>query len=224
MKRGYFYSRKLHSLLGVIPLGFFMITHMVSNFSAFEGGLDSFQDKVALINGLPLVLVLEIFGIWLPLLYHGVYGLYIAYTARNNVGNFNYGRNFAFLMQRITGVITFIFVTWHVYETRVQIALGNLRSEDLGTHMNSIFANPFMLAFYVVGAVAASYHFANGLWAFFVSWGITVGPRSQKVFAKICMGLFVVMSVLFVLAIVGMRQEEFEAASAIFASAKSVIG
>ncbi|UHA74574.1 succinate dehydrogenase cytochrome b558 subunit [Paenibacillus sp. 481] len=224
MKRGYFYSRKLHSLLGVIPLGFFLITHMVSNFSAFEGGKESFQDKVALINGLPLVFFLELFGIWLPLLYHGVYGLYIAYTSRNNVGNYNYGRNVAFLLQRITGVITFIFVTWHVYETRVQIALGNLRHEDLGTYMNGIFANPFMLAFYVVGAVAASYHFANGLWAFFVSWGVTVGPRAQAVSAKICMGLFVIMSVLFVLAIVGMRKEEFEAASALLETAKSVIG
>ncbi len=224
MKRGYFYSRKLHSLLGVIPLGFFLITHMISNYSAYEGGRESFQDKVALINGLPLVFFMEMFFIWLPLLYHGVYGLYIAYTARNNVGNYNYGRNVAFLMQRITGVITFIFVTWHVYETRVQVALGNITHEELGSHMNSIVTQPMMFIIYLIGVVAASYHFANGMWAFLVSWGITVGPRSQAISAKICMGLFVLMSTLFVLALFAFRGKEFEASAAAIHSLVTIIG
>lgn len=81
-----FYSRKLHSLLGVIPLGFFLLEHMITNFSAVEGGSQGFKEAVAFLNSLPLVLVLEIFGIWLPLLYHGVYGLYIAFQAKPNNG------------------------------------------------------------------------------------------------------------------------------------------
>lgn len=98
-----FYSRKLHSLLRVIPLGFFLVEHMLTNFAAFDGGKEAFQSSVKMLNDLPLIFFLEMFGIWLPLLYHGVYGLYIAYTAKNNVGNFNYGRNVAFLWQRIMG-------------------------------------------------------------------------------------------------------------------------
>lgn len=224
MKRGYFYSRKLHSLLGIIPLGFFLVEHMLTNFSAFDGGKEAFQSSVKMLNDLPLIFFLELFGIWLPLLYHGVYGLYIAYTARNNVGNFNYGRNVAFLWQRITGVITFIFVTWHVFETRFQITLGNVTHEELGTHMNSIVSQPLMFAVYTIGVISASYHFTNGLWAFLVSWGITIGPRAQKVSAKICMGLFVIMSVMFVLSLIGFRGEEFQAASVMMDTVKSVIG
>ena len=138
MKRGYFYSRKLHSLLGVIPLGFFLLNHMITNFQAFDGGKEGFDAAVGLLNSLPFVLFLELVGIWLPLLYHGVYGLYIAYTSRNNVGNYNYGRNVAFLLQRVTGVITFVFVIWHVYETRFQIAIGAISHDELGATMHAI--------------------------------------------------------------------------------------
>lgn len=224
MKRGYFYSRKLHSLLGVIPLGFFLLEHMVTNFSAYDGGKEAFQDSVKFLNDLPLVFFLELFGIWLPLLYHGVYGLYMAYTSKYNGGNHNYGRNIAFMMQRITGVITFIFVTWHLYQTRFQIAIGEVSHEELGTHMNEIVSSPFMLIVYIIGVVAASYHFSNGLWAFLVSWGITVGPRAQKVSAIISMGLFILMSVLFVLALVGFRSEEFEATAQSIQAIQSIMG
>ncbi|SYX82106.1 succinate dehydrogenase (cytochrome b558 subunit) [Paenibacillus alvei] len=215
MKRGYFYSRKLHSLLGIIPLGFFIVEHMLTNYAAFDGGKEAFQGSVKFLNELPLIFFLELFGIWLPLLYHGVYGLYIAYTSKNNVGNYNYGRNVAFLMQRITGVITFVFVTWHVYETRVQIALGNITHEQLGTYMHDIITSPVMFIIYLVGAISASYHFTNGLWAFLVSWGITVGPRAQNVSAKICMGLFIIMAVMFTLSLIGFRSAEFQAAEAV---------
>ena len=72
-----FYSRKIHSLLGVIPIGFFLIEHFITNFSATKGNAE-FVSKVEWLNGLPFIFFLELFGIWLPLLYHGVYGLYIA--------------------------------------------------------------------------------------------------------------------------------------------------
>lgn len=37
-----FYSRKLHSLLGVIPLSLFFVEHLVTNFTAVEGGKEAF--------------------------------------------------------------------------------------------------------------------------------------------------------------------------------------
>ena len=133
----------------------------------------------------------------------------MAYQSRNNVTNYGYFRNWMFMLQRVTGVITFIFITWHVFETRVQVALGNVEHTDLGVLMHDLVQNPWVLAAYIVGLIAASFHFANGLWAFLVSWGITVGPRSQKVSTVVCMGLFVVMSVMFVLAITSFANPEF---------------
>ncbi|ASS66647.1 succinate dehydrogenase cytochrome b558 subunit [Paenibacillus sp. D51F] len=209
-------TRKIHSLLGVIPLGLFLVEHAITNYSAFEDGPEGFNDSVGFLNGLPLVLFLEIFGIFLPLLFHGVYGLYVAYQSNWNNSRFKYGRNWAFTAQRVTGVITFIFVIWHVFETRFQVALGNLTHEELGARMHEIFTNPVYIVLYAIGVLSAVFHFANGMWSFLVSWGITVGPRAQRVSAYIWMGVFVIVSALFLLSIVAFTGSDFaESASAV---------
>lgn len=221
MKGNSYYYRKLHSLLGVIPLGLFLIEHMLTNYEAFNGGEEGFLAAVEWLNSLPLVLFLEIFGIWLPLLYHGVYGLYVAYQSRNNVQRYSYGRNIMFMLQRLTGVITFVFVVWHFYDTRFQVALGNIAHEELGVRMHEMLTNPLYFVLYVIGVVAATFHFSNGLWAFLVSWGITIGPRAQRVSSYICMGIFVVMSILFVLALTAFTNEEF---ATVAVTARTMIG
>ncbi|AJS57431.1 succinate dehydrogenase cytochrome b558 subunit [Paenibacillus sp. IHBB 10380] len=220
--KGY-YSRKLHSLLGVIPLSFFILEHLVTNFAAFEGGKDAFNEGVAFLNGLPLVLFMEMFLIWLPLLYHGVYGLYIAYQADSNVGSYKYERNWRYLFQRITGVLTFMFIIWHVYETRVQVALGNVTHEELGGVIHAAVMNPITFTLYLIGVISTAYHFSNGIWSFLVSWGITVGPRAQRVSSYVCMSLFVVVSVMFVLSLIAFRAVEFDTASAFIETFKSVL-
>src|SRR6185312_11251501 len=40
--------------------------------------------------------------------------------------------------------------------------------------------HPWALAFYVVGIIAASWHFAYGLYLFCSKWGITVSNRSRR--------------------------------------------
>lgn len=205
-----FYARRLHSLLGVIPLGAFFIEHMITNFSAYEGGKESFDKSVAFLNNLPLVLVLESLFIFLPLIYHGVYGLYIAYQAKPNNANYGYERNWRYTLQRVTGVITFVYIVWHVFETRFQVALGNVTHEQLGGVMYNVVTNPVTFVLYTIGVLAASFHFANGLWSFLVSWGITVGPRAQRVSSYVCMTLFVIVSIMFILSLVAFRNMEFQ--------------
>lgn len=214
MKGNSYYSRRIHSLLGVIPLSMFIISHMLTNFSAVEGGAEGFKAAVKFINGLPIVLVLEIVGIWLPLLFHGIYGLYIAYQSNINTGQFQYGRNWAFALQRISGVITFIFVAWHVYQTRIQVLLGNISYGDLGATMNAIVTNNLYFFFYMIGVVASVFHFSNGMWAFLVSWGITVGPRAQRFSSYVWMIVFVIATGMFMASLLAFRGDEFKDASA----------
>lgn len=221
MKVNSFYSRKLHSLLGVIPLGFFLVEHLLTNFEAFNSGKEGFIDAVLWLNSLPFVVLLELFGIWLPLLYHGVYGLFIAFQAKHNIGNYSYGRNIMFSLQRFTGVATLIFVVWHFYETRFQVALGNIGHEDLGQQMHSIVTNPLFFTLYIIGIVAATFHFSNGMWSFLVAWGITIGPRAQRASTYVWMAVFVIMSVLFILALNAFRNEEF---AAVAQAASTIIG
>jgi len=214
MKGNSYYSRKLHSLLGVIPLGMFIVVHALTNYQAFERGAEGFEKGVSLVNSIPLLPLFEIFGIFLPLLFHGVYGLYVAYQSNSNTGRFKYGRNWAFTAQRVTGVITFIFVFWHVYQTRFQVYIGNVTHEELGSTMNLIASSPAYFVMYVIGVLAAVFHFSNGLWAFLISWGITISPRAQKVSSYICMGVFVLVSALFILSLVAFRGDEFKEVAA----------
>lgn len=185
-----FFYRRLHSLLGVIPVGLFMTQHLVVNHFATKGE-EAFNQAAGFMGSLPFVLVLETLVIFLPLLFHAIYGLYIAFTAKNNPGRFGYFRNWMFVLQRWTGVITLVFVAWHVWETRVQAALG---AEVNFQMMENILDNPFMLVFYIVGVLSAIFHFANGLWSFCVSWGIAVSPRSQRIVTYATLLVFLALS------------------------------
>jgi succinate dehydrogenase / fumarate reductase cytochrome b subunit len=142
-------------------------------------------------GNLPFRYVLETVIIYLPILFHAIYGLYIAFTAKNNASKFGFFRNWMFLLQRVTGVLTLIFITWHVWETRVAAAFGNEVNFQM---MQDILSSPFMFAFYAVGIISAIFHFSNGLWSFLVTWGITVSPRSQVISTYVTIVIFLALS------------------------------
>ncbi|WML47344.1 succinate dehydrogenase cytochrome b558 subunit [Neobacillus sp. PS3-34] len=185
-----FFNRRLHSLLGVIPVGIFLMQHLVVNHFATEGE-ESFNHAANFMGTLPFKIVLETVVIYLPLLFHAIYGLYIAFTAKNNTSRFGFFRNWMFTLQRVSGVITLIFIAWHLWETRIAAAFG---SEVNFQMMENILSSPFMFWFYVVGIISTIFHFANGLWSFLVSWGITVTPRSQVISTYVTIILFLALS------------------------------
>jgi succinate dehydrogenase / fumarate reductase cytochrome b subunit len=175
----------------LFPVGLYLLVHLVSNYQATKGA-EAFNKTVEFLESLPFLIVLEFGLIYIPLLFHAIYGIYIAFQAKHNVGNFGYLRNHLFMWQRITGIITLIFVAWHVWETRVQYALGNVElNYDM---MAAILSNPAMVVFYTIGILSAVFHFSNGIWSFLVHWGITVGPRSQRFATYLTLGIFVVVS------------------------------
>lgn len=187
-----FYLRRLHSLLGVIPVGLFVTQHLVINHFATRGE-EAFNNASNFMGNLPFVLFLEWFIIYIPLMFHAFYGVYIAFTAKNNVQRYGTFRNWMFLLQRVTGVFLVVFIAWHIYETRIQKALGAEVNYDM---MADILSNPFMLAFYIAGVLAATFHLANGLWSFAVTWGFAQSPRSQKIVSYITIIAFLVLSVI----------------------------
>lgn len=187
-----FFARRLHSLLGIIPVGLFLVQHLVINHFATRGE-EAFNTASNFMGNLPFVLFLEWFVIYIPLMFHAFYGVYIAFTAKNNVNRYGTYRNWMFMLQRITGVFLVVFIAWHIYQTRIQKALGTEVDYDM---MADIFANPFMLVFYIIGVLSATFHLANGLWAFLVTWGITQSPKSQKIVSYISIIVFIVLSVI----------------------------
>lgn len=194
-----FLWRRLHSLLGVIPVGLFLVFHLSLNFTAV-GGEEAYNDATGVMELIPhsLLLLMEWVIIYIPLMFHAFYGVFIAFTATPNTGRFSTYRNWMFSLQRFTGVFLVIFVAWHIFQTRIQKALGTEVDFNM---MEEIVSNPFMLGFYIVGILSATFHLTNGLWAFLVSWGITQSPQSQKIATYVTNILFVILSVVGVAAI-----------------------
>jgi succinate dehydrogenase / fumarate reductase, cytochrome b subunit len=195
-----FFIRKLHSLLGIIPIGLFLFEHLFTNSFAVQGAA-SFNDKAEFFKSIPILIPIEILVIALPILFHGFYGLYIVYLARNNVLSYSYYRNWMFYLQRITAVITLLFVCWHAWNLRIATALNG--TEVSFETMAELLSNQWILAIYVIGLLSALFHFANGLWAFLVSWGITIGTKAQNISAVACAFVFVGLTALGIFGLTG---------------------
>ncbi len=180
-----FIWRKLHSLLGIIPIGAFLIEHLLSNFEALKGPA-AYAAQVKFLNSLPLVRVLEWVFIFLPLLYHGIYGVYIWLRGKSNVVYYPWAGNWLYLAQRYTGIVAFVYIGYHVTTQRF---LGVSLPENPGASFAKVqheLANPWILAFYVVAMIAICFHFAYGVWLFAAKWGITPGEKGRRRFGYVC--------------------------------------
>src|SRR5207247_6349207 len=76
------------------------------------------------LQSIPYILFVEIGGIFIPLIYHAVYGLVITIEARPNNLAYPYPRNWFYLIQRLTGMILFFFITFHVLNFRFGLIPG----------------------------------------------------------------------------------------------------
>jgi succinate dehydrogenase / fumarate reductase cytochrome b subunit len=191
-----FLLRKLHQLTGIVPLGLFLLEHFYTNSKALNGAND-FNDAVSDLQSIPYVIFIEIVGIFIPLIYHAVYGLFITWETRPNNLAYPYPRNWFYTIQRVTGMILFFFITFHVLNFRFGFfgLIPSLNSISVAEHPNqafSIVSGEFqsiaILAVYTVGITATVWHLANGLWLFAVDWGIVIGERAQRVMGYACIG------------------------------------
>jgi succinate dehydrogenase/fumarate reductase cytochrome b subunit len=67
----------------------------------------------------------------------------------------------------------------------------------LSAHLSSTWISvPWLALLYLVGVLAVSFHFANGLWGVLFSWGVTVTRTSQRRSGYACAALGVAMFVL----------------------------
>jgi len=198
----YFLLRRLHSLLGVFPLGIFLFNHLLTN-STLAISMEFFEHKVALIHSLgPLLPFVEAVFIFIPLAIHIVLGVYIALQSRIEIGAMNYGRNWAYAFQRWTGWIALAYIAYHVIHLRF---LHDMAAKPFSMVLAEMFTTMPMAALivpiYIIGGLAVVYHFANGLCTFCMSWGLTIGPKSQQLVARAAIGLGAVLTLMLLTAV-----------------------
>lgn len=168
-----------------MPLGVFLILHLWSYSSALNGR-HAFEERFAESTSSPYHWVLEALLVWLPLAFHAGYGLVISFEARPNVRRYPYGRNWSYLLQRLSAIVVLLFIGHHAYHVPIQVALGNLEPHgifpELCASLSATMAGgiPVMAVGYLIGIAATCYHFANGLTNFCFSWGITTSRAANR--------------------------------------------
>jgi len=186
------WPRRLHSLTGVVPVGVFVAFHLWENSTAARGA-DAYNEMARRLQDLPFAVAMEVLLILLPLLYHGVYGLFVSSTARPDVAAGPFVRRWMFFLQRLTGTVVFAFVLFHLWTTRL-VQLTDHRELDLFRQVQAAVANPWIFAFYVAGILSATYHLSSGIWSFSLVWGLAVAPRARRRMGWACVLVFLALS------------------------------
>lgn len=202
-----------------------MVVHLVANASILNG-VESFQNIVYQIHSLGQALVVvEWVFIFLPILFHALLGFVFIYYARNNLSQYPYRSNYRYVLQRITGIIAFIFIFVHVmhlnglihaewFRESIADAIGiaQFRPYNAASTAGQALQSPVTVLFYLVGLLACVYHFANGIWTMGITWGVWVTPPAQNLASRICLGLGVLVGIIGVAALFGFWQLDIDAA------------
>lgn len=191
----HFLLRRMHSLTGIV-FGGYLVIHLLVNATIAQGG-NVYQAQVNKIHDLPFLPVIEWTIIYLPILYHTVYGVWITLTGQPNVNNYPYGKNWAYVCQRLSAVVIVFFMLFHVlslkyglFGTGLSFDPHRRALQTVAQHMETHLLITWLL--YPVGILASCFHLANGFWTAAITWGITISRGSQRRWGYACAGLFAV--------------------------------
>lgn len=170
-------------------------------------GRSIFQQQVDKIHSLPFLLAVEMSLIFLPLLIHTVYGIYVAVNGKPNTSHYGYVKNWFYLMQRVTAIILVAFIIFHVGSLWFGWFGKNLAFEAHNAYQSTVrhmTASPLLwLVVYPLGVLAGTFHLANGFWTAGIAWGLTVSKRAQTRWGWVCILLFLFTTGCGFLAILG---------------------
>jgi succinate dehydrogenase / fumarate reductase cytochrome b subunit len=200
--RNYFTLKRLHSLTGVVPVGLFLLEHLFTNSRSLQGQ-EAFDQAAADLAKLPFVVLLEALGIWLPILFHMVLGIFISTTAQANVGKHGYARNWQYTLQRVSGIFLVFYLLYHTWALRFDPHY--LHSVSAYQYVNHHLAEPAVMAFYVPRHGGRLLPLRQRLFGFAIHWGLVTGHEAQRRMSRLGLAVFLGLSLLGVAALLGFR-------------------
>jgi len=192
----YFLLRRLHSLTGLV-FGGYLIVHLLVNATMIQGQRpDVYQTQVDKIHSLPFLLAVEWAFIFLPIIFHTIYGIWITFAGQPNVGRYPYSKNLYYTLQRISAIIIVGFMLFHVLGMKGAFGEGlefrfgpGQATPSTVRHINASWVIAYLV--YPLGILASCYHLANGFWTAAITWGLTISSGSQRRWGWVCGALFV---------------------------------
>ena len=199
--RNEFAIRRVHSLLGIVPLGLYMVVHLTTNASLLNGP-ETYQTAVFAIHSPGKLLPLIEWGlIFAPLIFHAAIGVWIAKSGQINSHQYQFASNRRYAWQRWTGIIALVYLFFHILhlhgwfhaETWLAIIqpmhLGQFKPYNAASTLVYAMEGYVWPVFYLVGVLSCIYHLANGLWTAGITWGLWVSPAAQQRASKLCVAL-----------------------------------
>jgi succinate dehydrogenase / fumarate reductase cytochrome b subunit len=189
LSRHQFLIYRLFSLSGLVPVGAFLVVHLLTNASVLAGP-GVFQSRVDMIHsiGEAALPVVEWAFIFLPILFHATVGFVIIANGLPNVGSYPYVGNVRYTLQRASGMIAFVFILAHVAHMHKlgswldpsHTWLGRFVPEAASSSAAVAMQSTAVTILYVIGLLSAVFHFANGLWTLGITWGLWTSPAAMR--------------------------------------------
>lgn len=194
-----------------------MVVHLLVNASVVESPA-TYQKNVYQIHSLGgLLPVVEWVFIFIPILFHGILGVVFVMGGIPNTSNYTYEANVRYTLQRVTGMIAFVFIAIHVFHMHgwfhadiwlesVVYPFGGAQFKAYNAASTSGMAlqNWVMVIIYLIGVLASVFHLANGIWTMGITWGVWTSSQAQARALAVC-GMFgVLLAVVGVMALFGM--------------------
>ena len=215
VSRHQFLIYRLFSLSGLIPVGAFLIVHLLTNASVL-GGAASFQSRVDMIHSLgPLLVPVEFAFIFLPMLFHAAVGFAIIAGGLPNVGSYPYMGNVRYTLQRATGMIAFAFILWHIIQLHwmgTPLGGGRFDPHHATSSAATVVAPLGISLLYAIGVLSAVFHLSNGLWTIGITWGLWTSPAAMQRANVVSIVVGVVLAAAGLGAIGGLRATDVAAA------------
>jgi succinate dehydrogenase / fumarate reductase cytochrome b subunit len=169
------------------------VLHAVVNARALHGDA-AFVRAVELVQGIPLLPLVEVLVVYAPLVVHGGLGLWLTAT-RRSLGPAPYSRGVRVAM-RVTGIVLAAFLAMHLPELRFYSPRVHLDGGELATRLDADLSTvtrgvPARGLAYLVGTASAAFHLAAGAWAAFASTAkarASVTRRRYAAWALVALG------------------------------------
>ena len=195
-----------------------MVLHLAVNASVINGAA-TFQNNVLNIHKFGSLLpVLEWTFIFIPILFHMIFGFVIIAGGMPNPHNYPYSANYRYTLQRATGMIAAAFITIHVFhmhgwfhnESWLRYVVeplggGQFRPYNATSTAGLALQNVVMVVIYAIGVTSCVYHLANGIWTMGITWGVWTSPQAQKRASYVCSAFGLLMMVVSATALFGIR-------------------
>ena len=198
-------------------------------------GESNFQHEVNFIHSMPALELIE-YALWASIAFHAVLGVFYIFNAKWNTTHYKYEANYRYTLQRLTGIIAIVFIFLHIATLRWRWDIGGFWYTPFWAHGGFTLADgtkigmgdmehvpmslPYtayalqfswiIVVFYVIGVLAAIFHWANGLWTAAITWGLTLTPTSQKRWGGVCWALGIALTLAMTAALIGAMTYNFK--------------